>query len=270
MGADWSTMLVDATSYPSDRAQTPYLDMTATTCGVTSAYRYDIVDKRASNPHTHQPHIYAKMSLAEWALPQLSKLLPLDNDSLKQIISYTESLPNREAADHLQNMLGDSPQALEFITSFNNRRKLKGPAVSAQTTPSNDVPGVPKSKPRKKKQTGVGKPLPARQVEDVGNLAGAYMKRDEDDYMAGSSKPKAPKSNAFGLSQKPDALQLPTASSSGTATPTSRAVSPAAPPKQANSSPRRNPQEIHLRNRKQRSAWQAVLLCMARPRLSVT
>lgn len=231
VGVDWSTMLADATSCPSDRAQTPYLETTATTCGVTSAHWYDIVDKRASNPHTHRPHIYAKMSLAEWALPQLSKLLPLDNDSLKQIISYTESLPNREAADHLQNMLGDSPQALEFITSFNNRRKSRGPVVSAQTTPSNDVSGVPKSRPRKKKQAGVGKPLPARQVEDVGNLAGAYMKRDEDDYMAGSSKSKAPKTNAFGLSQKPDALQLPTASSSGTATPTSRAVSPAAPSK---------------------------------------
>ena len=169
----------------------------------------------------------AKMSLTEWALPQLSKLLPLDNDSLKQIISYTESLPNREAADHLQNMLGDSPQALEFITSFNNRRKSKGSAASAQTAPSNEVSEVPKSKPRKKKQTGVGKPLPARQVEGAGNVSGAYMKRDEDVYMAGSSKQKAPKTNAFGLSQKPDALQLPTATSSGTATPISRGVSPA-------------------------------------------
>ncbi|KAJ4317737.1 hypothetical protein N0V94_004810 [Neodidymelliopsis sp. IMI 364377] len=148
------------------------------------------------------------MSLSEWALPQLSKLLPLDNDSLKQIISYTESLPNREAADHLQNMLGDSPQALEFISSFNNRRK--------STAASNDA--VPKPKPRKK-QRGIGKPLPARQVEDSGNLSGAYMKRDEDDYMAGSSKSKPVKPNAFGLST----LQPPTATS-GT---TSRGVSPA-------------------------------------------
>ncbi|KAH6618608.1 putative zinc finger motif, C2HC5-type-domain-containing protein [Boeremia exigua] len=166
------------------------------------------------------------MSLAEWALPQLSKLLPLDNDSLGQIISYTESLPNREAADHLQNMLGDSPQALEFITSFNNRRRPNGPAATAQPASSNSSE-VPKPKPRKKKQAGLGKPLPARRVDDAGNLAGAYMKKDEDDYMAGASRQKAPKSNAFGLSQKPDALQLPTATSSGTATPKSRGVSPA-------------------------------------------
>lgn len=171
------------------------------------------------------------MSLAEWALPQLSKLLPLDDESLKQIISYTESLPNREAADHLQNMLGDSPQALEFITSFNNRRKSRAPAAPAQTATSSDLSEVPKPKPRKKKQTGLGKPLPARQIEDAGNLAGAYIKRSEDDYMAGSSRSKAVKSNAFGLSQKPDALQLPTATSSGTATPKSRGVSPAPQPK---------------------------------------
>ncbi|KAJ4994479.1 C2HC5 finger protein [Stagonosporopsis vannaccii] len=167
------------------------------------------------------------MSLAEWALSQLSMLLPLDNDSLKQIISYTESLPNREAADHLQNMLGDSPQALEFITSFNNRRNSRGAAASSQATHSNDVSEVPKSKPRKKKQAGLGKPLPARQVEDVGNLSGAYMKKDEDDYMAGSSRQKASKTNTFGLTPKPDALQLPASTSSGTATPTSRGVSPA-------------------------------------------
>lgn len=167
------------------------------------------------------------MSLAEWALPQLSKLLPLDNDSLRQIISYTESLSNREAADHLQNMLGDSPQALEFITSFNNRRNSRGTAASTQAAPSNDVSEVPKPKPRKKKQAGVGKPLPARQVENVGNLAGAYIKKDEDDYMAGSSRQKAAKPNTFGLTQKPDALQLPASSSSGTATPTVRGTSPA-------------------------------------------
>lgn len=171
------------------------------------------------------------MSLAEWALPQLSKLLPLDSDALKQIIDYTESLPNREAADHLQNMLGDSPQALEFITSFNNRRSSRGSAAPAQSAQAIDTTGVPRSKPRKKKQTGIGRPLPARQVEGAGNVAGAYMKKDEGDYMAGSSKQRAPKANAFGLSQKPDALRLPTATSSGTATPTSRGVSPTPQPR---------------------------------------
>jgi hypothetical protein len=166
------------------------------------------------------------MSLQDWALPQLSKLLPLDDQSLKEVISYTLSLPNNEAADHLQNFLGDSPQALEFITSFNNRRKANTAAESKQTQ-SNDLSEVPKPKPRKKKAP-LGKLPPPRQPENYGNVSGAYIKKNEDDYMAGSSKPKTAKSNMFGLSEKPDALQLPeTATSSGTATPKSRAVSPA-------------------------------------------
>jgi hypothetical protein len=172
--------------------------------------------------------IIAKMDVSTWALPQLSKLLPLDDDSLKQIISYTESLPNREAADHLQNLLGDSPQALEFITSFNNRRKQKNPAGTAQFGSSSGLSEVPKSKPRKKTKPAIGKLSPQRQPENYGNVSGGYLKRDEDDYMAANSRPKAAKPNAFGLTEKPDALQLPTAaSSSGTSTPKSRGVSPA-------------------------------------------
>ncbi|KAF1938911.1 C2HC5 finger protein-like protein [Clathrospora elynae] len=168
------------------------------------------------------------MDLSNWALPQLSKLLPLDEESLKQIISYSDSLPGRETADHLQNLLGDSPQALEFITSFNNRRRPKASAAPNQAS-SNHLTGVPKANPRKKKP-GIGKLPPQRQPENYGNVSGAYIKKNEVDYMAGGSKSKAANSNVFGLSEKPDALQLPTtATSSGTATPQSRGVSPAPP-----------------------------------------
>jgi hypothetical protein len=170
------------------------------------------------------------MDLSTWALPQLSKLLPLDDESLKQIISYTESLSNREAADHLQNLLGDSPQALEFITSFNNRRKSKPAANSAQNSSSNEVSGVPKPKPHRKKQAGLGKLPPPRQPDNFGNVSGAYRKKDEEDYMAGSSKSKAIKTNVFGLSDTPEAVQKPRTTSSGAATPKSRGISPAPPP----------------------------------------
>ncbi|KAF2130753.1 C2HC5 finger protein-like protein [Dothidotthia symphoricarpi CBS 119687] len=169
------------------------------------------------------------MDLSTWALPQLAKLLPLDEDSLKQIISYTETLPNREAADNLQELLGDSPQALEFITSFNNRRKPK--ASSSAQAVSNDTSEVPKARPKKKKQQNIGKLPPQRRPDDYGNVSGAYIKKDEDDYMAASSRNKPAKPNMFGLSDRPDALQLPTtAPSSGTATPKSRGISPAPPP----------------------------------------
>jgi hypothetical protein len=168
------------------------------------------------------------MDLAIWALPQISKLLPIDEDSLKQIISYTDSLSNSEAADHLQNLLGDSPQALEFITSFNNRRRPKAGASSTQNAPSNVTSEVPRAKPRKKKQAGLGQLPPPRRPDDFGNVSGAYRKKEEEDYMAGSSKPKATKFNAFGLSDTSVAVQKPhTATSSGAATPKSRGISPA-------------------------------------------
>lgn len=127
-----------------------------------------------------------KMELSTWALPELSKLLPLDDDSLKQIVSYTESLSPREAADHLQNLLGDSPKALEFITSFNNRRN--------QSSASKNHTDVPKAKPRKKKTDRLGKLPPPRQPDNYGNVTGAYVKQGEEDYMAGGSKQKAQKS----------------------------------------------------------------------------
>ncbi|KAI2484675.1 C2HC5 finger protein [Pyrenophora tritici-repentis] len=166
------------------------------------------------------------MDVATWALPQLSKLLPLDDESLKQIISYTESLSQKESADHLQNLLGDSPQALEFITSFNNRRNSKASSASNQKQPSNDVSEVPRARPKKKKP-GLNKLPPPRQPENYGNVSGAYIKKDEEDYMAGSSRAKPPKPNTFGLSATPDALQLPTSTaSSGTSTPKSRGGTP--------------------------------------------
>ncbi|EFQ96308.1 hypothetical protein CFE70_003327 [Pyrenophora teres f. teres 0-1] len=170
------------------------------------------------------------MDVATWALPQLSKLLPLDDESLKQVISYTESLSTKESADHLQNLLGDSPQALEFITSFNNRRNSKASSSSNQKQSSNDLSEVPRARPKKKKP-GLNKLPPPRQPEDYGNVSGAYIKKDEEDYMAGSSRAKSAKPNTFGLSAMSDALQLPTSTaSSGTSTPKSRAVSPAPPP----------------------------------------
>lgn len=163
------------------------------------------------------------MDLPKWGLLQLSKLLPLDEDSLKQIISYTETLPNDEAAEHLQNLLGDSPKALEFITSFNNRRRNK---ISTQANVVDDIDEVPKTKPRKKKAGGLGKLPPPRQVENVGDLSRGYIKRDEEDYMASNSKQKAVKHSAFALSDNLDVPQKPTAAS-GTATPKSRGISPA-------------------------------------------
>lgn len=80
------------------------------------------------------------MTLVKWALPQLSELLPLDEESLKEIILYTNTLSDAEATIHLTGLLGDAPKAAEFITSFNAHRS----AVTAEKSKlSSDVKGTP-------------------------------------------------------------------------------------------------------------------------------
>ncbi|KAK5997664.1 hypothetical protein PT974_00019 [Cladobotryum mycophilum] len=61
-------------------------------------------------------------ALQEWALPQLQKILPLDNNQLEQLVSYASNLSQSEAAKHLESLLGDSPESFEFITCFMERR----------------------------------------------------------------------------------------------------------------------------------------------------
>jgi hypothetical protein len=170
------------------------------------------------------------MDLSAWALPQLARLLPIDDESLRQIIQNAETQSNTEAASHFQSLLGDSPQALEFITSFNNRRKSKAATSTTLAAPLLDNSEAPKAKPRKKKQQGPLHVPPPRQIDNYGDASGAYQKKEIEDYMVGSSKSKTAKSNIFGLSDTPDAVQKPTTRpSSGTATPKSRGISPAPP-----------------------------------------
>lgn len=64
----------------------------------------------------------APPALVSWALPRLEKLLPLDGESLKQMIDYTDTLSKADAATHLENLLGPSAAVFEFIAAFNSRR----------------------------------------------------------------------------------------------------------------------------------------------------
>lgn len=159
----------------------------------------------------------ATRSLQDWALPQLEKILPLDHDSLKQIISYTDTLSKPAAAEHLKEILGDSPQAFEFISSFNTRRPAapSAAAPSSQPTSSRDVSEseVPRAAPKAKKKKAPLHALPPRQVEHSGDIQGAYIKRDEQDYIAKPNRPKhskeAPLANTLALESQPEAKQLP-------------------------------------------------------------
>jgi len=78
------------------------------------------------------------MALQQWALPRLSKLLPLEQGELQQIIIYTDTLSARDASTHLTNLLGDSPQASEFVASFNEHRSGSEFGASKQANQSDN------------------------------------------------------------------------------------------------------------------------------------
>lgn len=62
------------------------------------------------------------MEFQQWAVDDISKLISLDQESLEEIVNYTQTLPEAEASENLRNLLGDSPAALEFIAAFNRNR----------------------------------------------------------------------------------------------------------------------------------------------------
>ncbi|KAI6300916.1 hypothetical protein MCOR34_009045 [Pyricularia oryzae] len=130
------------------------------------------------------------------SLIQLSRLIDLPDSDLQQVLDYAQTLSKPEAADHFKNLLGDSPQAIEFISSFNSRRKdPKAPAASSSSTASQSqsyasasgIDAVPKPQrsAKQKKQRALHTPAP-RQVVNLGPTPGTtYSKKNvEDDYIS--------------------------------------------------------------------------------------
>ncbi|KAJ9142822.1 Zf-C2HC5-domain-containing protein [Coniochaeta hoffmannii] len=148
------------------------------------------------------------------SISQLSRLLPLPDSELQQVLEYGSTLSKDEAAEHFTNLLGDSPQVIEFISSFNSRRadpKAKassatpgtasGSASASRTPQGSDIEGVPRPQrgQNKKKKAPLHTPAP-RQVAPLGPTPGmAYSKKSqEDDYMparSGTSTPSHPSSD---------------------------------------------------------------------------
>ena len=152
------------------------------------------------------------MASSTWATTQLSHILPLDQHSLQQIIDYTSTLPKDAAAEHLKNFLGDSPKALEFISSFNARRDAPNTATPAAAPAS--VPGPPEgARKLRKKKPPLNKLPPPRRPEDYGNTLGAYQKKEEEDYMGSSKRlrPEPALAKTLALSDQPHARQSPNA-----------------------------------------------------------
>ena len=131
--------------------------------------------------------------LISWAVPRVSQLLPLDEESLTQIISYAASLPTEESAEHLKNLLGDSPAVFEFISAFSARRSradTTSTATSSQATARNTNSGPgPASKKGKKSKPPLHSSGPPRRPENYGNVLGGYKKEDQEEvYMPRSSR----------------------------------------------------------------------------------
>ncbi|KAK6082388.1 C2HC5 finger protein [Seiridium cupressi] len=140
---------------------------------------------------------------------QLSRLLPLPEEELKQVLDYAATLSKPEAVEHFKDMLGDAPDAIDFISSFNSRRQdPKGvssqPQSQSQSPSQSEIDAVPKrAKGPKKKKANLHTPAP-RQVTDIGPTPGfAYSKKGlEDDYISRKSSPAA-SSSAFASPAKP-------------------------------------------------------------------
>src|ERR1700709_2075678 len=113
------------------------------------------------------------------SLTQLSRLLPLPEPDLQQVLDYAATLSKQEAVDHFNNLLGESPQSVEFISSFNSRRKeIASRPVSQSAPPADLSSGVPKNRhPPKKKKVLLHTPA-ARQIQDNYAAQGtAYTKK---------------------------------------------------------------------------------------------
>ncbi|KAL5341496.1 putative zinc finger motif, C2HC5-type-domain-containing protein [Aspergillus crustosus] len=185
----------------------------------------------------------APSSLITWAVPRLAEILPLDSDSLTQILTYAAELSKEEGAEHLKNLLGDSPVAFEFISAFNSRRDdptasqaltaaAPSPTPAPAQTPS---PGAGygsgsgsgsrnnNNRKNKKSKPPLHSAGPVRRPDNFGNVTGGYKKADlEEDYVAGGSGTAKNRNLDVGSG----GLRVP--SRQGSATP-SRTQSPAPP-----------------------------------------
>ncbi|EEP79651.1 conserved hypothetical protein [Uncinocarpus reesii 1704] len=139
-------------------------------------------------------------ALDAWALPRLAKLLPLDDESLKQVIAYTASLPKQESATHLRNLLDDSAASLEFIAAFNSRRGGNdGSAEQTRTRGKGNNAGAAGRKSQEKKGS-IHTPTAVRRPEGYGDVSGGYVKSQRgEEYIAGALAQVQISSSSAGL-----------------------------------------------------------------------
>ncbi|KAJ3569884.1 hypothetical protein NPX13_g5926 [Xylaria arbuscula] len=129
---------------------------------------------------------------------QLSRLLPLPDDELEQVLQYASTLSKTEAVDHFRNLLGDLPDVVDFIATFNSRRQDPKPPKSSPAhavTASGSalaVDPVPRSNKgqAKKKKAPLHTPAPRRIIESSPAPGTIYNKKTlDEDYVARRPSP---------------------------------------------------------------------------------
>lgn len=147
----------------------------------------------------------------------------MPDDELKQVLDYAATLSKPEAAEHFRNLLGDSPEAIDFIASFNSKRQdprsaNSGTSAAATAAGANSsaanresaIEPVPKSNRGhfKKKKANIHTPLP-RSVLESGPPPGiAYNKKDRDeDYIGRRPSPAATSANRTEKSENKIVIQ---------------------------------------------------------------
>ncbi|ODQ80955.1 hypothetical protein BABINDRAFT_6819 [Babjeviella inositovora NRRL Y-12698] len=91
------------------------------------------------------------MDARSYGIKTLKDLLPLDQDALTQVIDYALSLPSDDiVVDHFLNLLGESPDAIDFVTKFNLYRRpaTKAPMAAALKKERTPTPAAEPVKPK--------------------------------------------------------------------------------------------------------------------------
>ncbi|KAI0399706.1 C2HC5 finger protein [Xylaria palmicola] len=175
------------------------------------------------------------------SVTQLFRLLPLPEEELKQVLDHAATLSKLDAVDHFRNLLGDSPDAIDFIASFNSRRR--DPAADVGT--SGSMPGAssresavePVPKPvrgqGKKKKAPLHTPAPRKALESGPPPGVAYSKKSlGEEYVARRPSPApAPSVASITIKNVPRQSATPPPAPKSTSSGAGRLISDLPPPK---------------------------------------
>ncbi|ANZ73618.1 BA75_01828T0 [Komagataella pastoris] len=101
----------------------------------------------------------SRNQIKERARTELSKLLPLDDESLDQVITYAFTLRTKEEiGEHFLNLLGESPDSFQFISNF-QEMLFPGPRIEKQIP---EVPSVARPAPKSSSTSPSPSPLQSK------------------------------------------------------------------------------------------------------------